>query len=890
MKNLRWLFWLLVIVFLWLLVSQGTELAALGRTLASGRWQWVLAAAALQLLYYLVYTTLYREAFAAVEVRSRVRDLLPVMFSSVFLNVAAPLAGTSGTALFVDDARRRGESPARAAAGTLLVLAADFGTFLVVLVAGIAFLFVVHDLRAYEIIASLLMLLLVGGLSLTLLLGLWWPDRLQRLLGWVQRLSNRIAAWLRRQPFLPDGWAGRNSAEFTEAALAIAAHPPRLGRALLVALLAHIIDLASLLALFLAFHEPVHPGVLVAGYAMGVLFWIISITPQGIGVVEGTMALVFTSLGVPAERAAVIALAFRGLTFWIPLLLGFLLLRRMRMFGAAATPAPDRWGRRAVALLTALMGVINVLSAVTPGLPDRVRWLVRLSPLEVLHGGRFAAAVAGFALLLLADGLWRRKRVAWLLAEIVLVISTASHLIKGLDYEESLLALALAAWLAFLRPHFHARSDPPSLRQGLAALAAAALFTLFYGAAGFYLLDRQFKTSFLLPDALRQTAAMFFQFSDPGLEPVTGLGRYFAGSIYGISLVAFGYAAVQLIRPVLLRQPATPAEREAARAIVEQYGQTSLAAFALLPDKSYFFSPGGSVIQYVVKGRVALTLGDPVGPPGDAAGAVQAFQGLCARSDWLPAFYQVLPDNLPLYRDAGFQALSIGQEGIVRLDAFTIEGRENKGMRSAYNRWVRSGCQASVFDPPHPPEMLAGLREISNAWLTLVHGSEKRFSLGWFDDGYLNRCRVMVVSGADGRRLAFANLLSEYQRNESTIDLMRYRPGLENGLMDFLFVSLLTWARAQGYDTFNLGLSALYGVGEAPSDPAVARALHYIYEHVSRFYNFKGLHEFKEKFHPLWEPRYLVYPDAASLPLVTLAMLRADSGDDMFGSYFHTGS
>jgi phosphatidylglycerol lysyltransferase len=885
MKKLRWLFWIFVILFLWLLVSRGTELAALGRTLASGRWEWVLGAAALQLAYYLVYTTLYQAAFSAVDVRSRVRDLLPVMFASVFLNVAAPLAGTSGSALFVDDARRRGEAPGRAAAGTLLVLVADFASFLLVLVTGMAILFSAHDLKVFEIVAAILLLLLVTGLTLTLLLGLWWPDQLQRLLGWVQRIANRAAARLHRPPLFSEDWAGRNSAEYIEAALAIAAHPPRLWRVLLVALAAHIIDLLSLLALFLAFHQPVHAGLLVAGYSMGILFWIISITPQGIGVVEGTMALVFTSLGVPAERSAVIALAFRGLTFWIPLLLGFLLLRRMRMFGPAARPAGDHWGRRLVALLTALMGIINVLSAVTRSLPERMSWLAQLSPLEVRHGGRFAAAVAGFALLLLAQGLWRRKRAAWVLAEIVLVVSAASHLVKGLDYEEAVFALALAGWLAFLRPHFHARSDPPSLRQGFIALAAAALFTFFYGTAGFYLLNREFKTHFLLLDALRQTAAMFFQFNNPGLEPVTGLGRYFAGSIYGISLVAFGYAALQMIRPVLLRHPTTAAERDAARAVIERYGKTSLAAFALLPDKNYFFTPGGSLIQYVVQGRVALTLGDPIGPAEDAAAAIRAFQDLCDRSDWQPAFYQVLPESLSLYQAAGFQALPIGQEGIVRLDSFTLEGRENKGLRSAYNKWLRNGCQAKVCHPPHPPETLADLREISDAWLALVHGSEKHFSLGWFDEEYLNRCPIMIVTNAEEQRLAFANLLPEYQRNESTLDLMRYRPNLENGLMDFLFVSLLTWARSQGLATFNLGLSSLYGVGDDPNDPAVARALHYIYEHVSRFYNFKGLHAFKEKFHPVWEPRYLIYPDTASLPLVTLAMIRADSGDDLIGPY-----
>jgi phosphatidylglycerol lysyltransferase len=114
---------------------------------------------------------------------------------------------------------------------------------------------------------------------------------------------------------------------------------------------------------------------------------------------------------------------------------------------------------------------------------------------------------------------------------------------------------------------------------------------------------------------------------------------------------------------------------------------------------------------------------------------------------------------------------------------------------------------------------------------------------------------------------------------------MRRRREAEHGTMDFLFVALFQWAKAQGYATFNMGLSSLFGVGEHAGDPAVERALHYIYEHVNQFYSFKGLHAFKEKFHPQWSPRYLIYPGPASLPAVAMAMIRADSGDDFARDY-----
>jgi hypothetical protein len=148
----------------------------------------------------------------------------------------------------------------------------------------------------------------------------------------VQSIINKIAAWRKRPPALHEDWAHESAAEFREAVIAIRAHPNLLGRTLAVAFLSHLANIACLFFIFLAFHDPVSIGILVSGYAMGILFLVVSPTPQGIGIVEGIMTLVFASLQVPVERAAVIAIAFRGLTFWLPLGVGFILLHRTKTF------------------------------------------------------------------------------------------------------------------------------------------------------------------------------------------------------------------------------------------------------------------------------------------------------------------------------------------------------------------------------------------------------------------------------------------------------------------------------------------------------------------------------------------------------------------------------
>src|SRR6185503_19703587 len=280
-----------------------------------------------------------------------------------------------------------------------------------------------------------------------------------------------------------------------------------------------------------------------------------------------------------------------------------------------------------VALLTAAMGVVNVISAVIPSMRDRLhllRLLGEYSPFRISAGGHLASALAGFALLLLSVSLWRRKQLGWLLTLLILIISIPIHLVKGLDYEEAIFATLLSGLLICLRPHFHARSDPPSVRQGLQTLLAALAFTLIYGVIGFYFLDRHFKVSFGFWSALRQTIVMLTQFYDPSLQPVTGFGRYFVDSIYVISAVTIGYALLMLLRPVLNRHLQTEEERTRAWEIVRAYGRTSLARFALLDDKLFYFTPGGSLISYVVEDRVALALGDPIGPKDDIDRAISS--------------------------------------------------------------------------------------------------------------------------------------------------------------------------------------------------------------------------------------------------------------------------
>lgn len=549
-----------------------------------------------------------------------------------------------------------------------------------------------------------------------------------------------------------------------------------------------------------------------------------------------------------------------------------------------------------VTILTGLVGLVNLLSAVTPSLPERRALLELVFPFTVRAGGRIAAASAGFLLLMLATHLLRRKRVAWMLTVGILILSIASNLIKGLDYEESLLAGILLVQLLLLRHVFTARSDRPSIAQGLRALLGALAFTLAYGTAGFYILDSYFKingkpVNFGLIQSIMQTLAMFFTSDNAGLEPTNRYANFFANSIYAVGFVTLVFAFSMLMRPVLLRgDPANAAERDRARKIIGQYGRSSLARLALLKDKTYYFSPSGnSVVAFVAKGRAAIALGDPIGPLDDRHETVMAFRLFCDRNDWFPVFYEATPDQLPLYKALGFRCVQIGEEAVIDLKMFNLKGKANQNLRTAINRLTKTGHSLKVFEPPISDELIQRLKPVSDEWLQIKNGAEKRFSIGWFDPAYLKECYLAVIYDAHGGIIAFSNLLTGYNRKEVTVDLMRHRKEVEKGTMEFLFATVIQHFQQMDYDGFNFSLSPLAGVGETPEARRVEKGLHYFFEHLNQFYNFKGLHQFKEKFQPRWEPRYLIYPSLTTLPDIAVGLVRADSGDRLL-DYFKPGT
>jgi phosphatidylglycerol lysyltransferase len=311
---------------------------------------------------------------------------------------------------------------------------------------------------------------------------------------------------------------------------------------------------------------------------------------------------------------------------------------------------------------------------------------------------------------------------------------------------------------------------------------------------------------------------------------------------------------------ILVAGPTGGPDRAQAEAIVGRYGRTPLDYFKLWPDKSYHFSSNRrSVVAYRVACSVAVSLGDPVGPADELEATVRSFLDLCADHGWSAAFHQVLPDFLPMYRRQGFSVLKIGEEAFVDLERFATRTIRLPGFGKPRRRLAAQGYRVTREPGPHPESVLDEAEEVSREWLSLPGRRERAFALGRFDRGYLARHPLVVVRERVGGLMAFANQAPGIQPGVATVDLMRHRLKMPNGLMDYLFSELMLVVRGEGYRWFGLGLAPLAGAAEKPGASPAERAVREVYEHSTSLFSFKGLRSYKAKFEPAWEERFLVH-------------------------------
>jgi phosphatidylglycerol lysyltransferase len=584
----------------------------------------------------------------------------------------------------------------------------------------------------------------------------------------------------------------------------------------------------------------------IAFYAIAITAGIISHIPGGVGVFE-TVMLLAAGNDVPRNAMLGALLLNRGIYYLLPLVVatGALIFYELR----TGVVAP--MGRLAVRLspsllaaLTLVAGIWLIVSGVTPFSDDAREMLVTLHvPLPLIEASHFIGSVAGLGLILVARGILHRLDVAWWMASGLSLIAAVLALPKGIALHEAELLLSLLVLLVISRRQFDRRSSflaqhlEPEWLVALGGVIVACAWVLYFA----------FKE-------VDYSSRLWWQFELDGQAPRS------LRALTAVALLALGYGLWQLLRPPAGELAETTSDEIARAAAIIRANPSSDACYALVGDKHLMFSPSGrSFLMFGKQGRSWVGLFGPFGDPREFADMVWQFMEMATDHGGRAAFYHVRPSALPLFLDCGLHLFKLGEHAHVELPDFNLKGAARANLRSGVNRAEREGLRFEVLPAAQVDALLPELRRVSDAWLAEQRGGEKAFSVGRFDDDYVRQLPVAIVRRED-RILAFANLLTTDAHEEAALDLMRYVPDAPPGTMDFLMASILLHLQAQGYRRFGLGMSPMAGMAERSGAPKWQRIARLVFEHGDRFYNFRGLRSFKDKFAPVWEARFLAAP------------------------------
>jgi phosphatidylglycerol lysyltransferase len=596
-------------------------------------------------------------------------------------------------------------------------------------------------------------------------------------------------------------------------------------------------------------------------FAVATVLGVLSHVPGGFGIFDAAILLGLPQVPEPAMLASL--LMFRLIYYVGPLALSALLLSIYEVsrkntsankgFTAVAQIANPLLPA-AAAVSVFLGGFVLLISGALPAEADRIAEIRRFIPLPFVETSHFIASVVGALLLVVAHGLLRRLKSAWTLAMALLLSGAVFSLAKGFDFEEAIICLAVVGLLYAGRRGFYRQGGflaGPFSPHELLAVAVAVCASIWIGFTVYRQVDYD--------------NSLWWDFAYHGDAP-----RFLRASL-GIAVTIFLLAAYRLLhRAPRMRTPASQQDMERASAIVRANDRVE-ANLATLGDKRFMFSNDGEgFVMYGVQGTSWIAMGDPVTPsPRVAADLVWQFKELVDEHRGVPVFYQVTTPMLPVYLDAGFSLVKLGEEAWVDLEKFTLEGGEGRKLRQTKAKAERSGATLEFVAAAKVDRLIPQLERVSSAWIEERGQREKGFSLGFWSEPYLNKCDLAILRH-ESRIVAFANIWTTGQKEEFSIDLMRHLPDAPQGTMDLLLIGLIEHAKAQGYRWFNLGMAPLSGLSQHRLASIWSRAGMFFFRHADRLYNFEGLRAFKNKFKPEWRAKYLAYPGGLLLPQVLL--------------------
>ncbi len=588
---------------------------------------------------------------------------------------------------------------------------------------------------------------------------------------------------------------------------------------------------------------------------------VISNIPGGLGVFE---TVVVVSLGhiIPKPTLIAVLLIFRCVYYLVPFILGLLLfalyelkINALFLKGLAnqsknLNPILSAVFPLALSIGTFIGGVVLLCSSASPTIPARLEVISSLLPLGLIEASHFINSLIGIALIFLSWSIKKRLSAGRGMAILLTSTGVIVSILKGYDFEEAFYCLLLFTGFVLSKKYFYRKSSIFSSLNTQTVLAAFGVLicSIWLGIFSY--------------KHIEYTHDLWWQFT---LE--SEASRFLRASV-GASI-----AILLLLLRILFRPKANPFRTPSQESLfsankIIQASSVTEGHLALLADKELLFDAQESAfIMYRSTPRSFIALSDPVGNKEAFSELIWDFRERCDSHDSICAFYEVSSEFLPHYIDVGLKLIKLGEEAQVSLETFSLNGASSKTFRHTLNKFEKEGFSFAVISAKEAQAIMPQLQEISNEWLGKKNTSEKGFSLGYFSTDYLSYFPIGVVY-KDSSIFGFANILATANKTELSVDLMRYRSSAPNGLMDFLFLQLMLWGQDQGYQEFNLGMAPLFGLEPHKFASKWSKLGGYMFRHGEHFYNFEGLRNYKNKFSPRWQPKYLAHSAGILLPLV----------------------
>jgi phosphatidylglycerol lysyltransferase len=605
------------------------------------------------------------------------------------------------------------------------------------------------------------------------------------------------------------------------------------------------------------------------GYVTMVMLLMASPFLRGLGAIEVSLTYILGQYGYPLVVAASMTLLYRFFEFWLPLIAGMI---------SFISKKDNIVLRLLPGFLVFALGLVNIISSLTPAVPERLLFLNDWLPQGLPEMSNEFVMVMGLFMLILCVFLLQGSKRAWYLAFVLSILSMAGHLLKGVDYEEALLACFAAASLWRTRDFYRLKAHPELTRISTQVLLYSILALLTFGVAGFSWMDkRHFGVDFDFWASVHTMFRMFFLFDDGVLVPQTAFARHFIAAIHISGGLVLTFIFFSILKPIFSKPYNTEEEKEQAAVILQKYGRSTLDYFKIYPDKLFFFSDDHEgFISFKVTRYYAVALENPVCKDDDAAKAlIISFDKYCMENGLTSLYYRVPKDSLSLYTDLGKKNIPIGDEGVVDLDSFSLSGLKMKLTRKNLNHLQSRGFFTKVYPAPVPDDILNKLEEVSDSWLRVLHEKEMAFTEGVFDREILKKQILITVEDSGGRVYAFLNIIPDDVTGEAAYDLIRKAGDAPIGVLDMLLVRTMLFLKDKGFQSVNLGMAPFSGIeGRSFTE----RTVRFAYENMKSFGHFKGLRNYKEKFSSRWEQKFLVYTNNYHLPQIHNVLKRVSRG------------